>query len=81
MCVRDCLYLITLDDKFARPVASRRGALRGGAPPLRLALPPVELVRKKYRLEVRLVDRVDPASLKYVRSRLLSVWRPESVSP
>jgi len=80
-CARDCLYLITLDDKFARPVAARRGALRGGGRPLRLALPRVKLIRKKYRLEVRLVDRVDPGSVKYVRTRLLSVWRPQSVSP
>ena len=81
MCIRDCLYLITLDDKFARPVAARRGALRGGAAPVRLALPRMKLLHTKYRLEVRLVDRVHPGSVKYVRSRLLSVWRPESVSP
>lgn len=77
-CTRDCLYLTTLDDKFGRPVVSRRGALRGGGRPLTLELPPANLRREKYRLEVRIVNRADPGAVTYRRSRLLRVTSPDA---
>ena len=79
-CPRDCLYLTTLGDKFGRPVAARRGAVPGGRRPLTLELPRVRLPRSKYRLEVRVVARDNPGSVKYARSRLLRVSAPGSVS-
>jgi hypothetical protein len=77
-CIRDCLYLVTLDDKFGRPVALRRGTLRGGGRSMTLELPKARLWRTKYRLEVRLVDRVKPGSVAYARSRLLRVTSPDA---
>ena len=75
-CARDCLYLITLEDARGRPVAARRGALLGarrGA--LTLELPRVKLDRARYRLDVRLVDQVNPGALTRLTSRSLRVNR------
>jgi hypothetical protein len=75
-CARDCLYLITLNDARGRPVAARRGALRGarrGA--LTLELPKAKLQRSRYRLDVRLVDRVNPGAVTRLTSKPLRVNR------
>src|SRR5262249_42676955 len=72
-CVRDCLYLITLDDARGRPVSARRGAIRGGGAPLTLGLPDVKLKGTRYRLDVRLVDRVNPGPVARLTSPLLPV--------
>ena len=72
-CTRDCLYLETLDDVNGRPVVARRGELRGGGRPLTLELPKVKLDGAFYRLDVRLVDRVNPGIVTRFRSPLLRV--------
>jgi D-glucuronyl C5-epimerase C-terminus len=71
-CSRDCLYLVTLDRAGGRPVVARRGALAGGAA-AQIALPKHRLPGGGYRLDVRLVSRVDPGAVKRVRSGLLNV--------
>src|SRR5207247_10256274 len=39
-CVRDCLFLVTLDrESDGKPVLARRGALAGGASPETIVLP------------------------------------------
>jgi len=77
-CARDCLYLITLEDARGRPVAARRGALRGARPgPLTLELPKTKLDDGAlYRLDVRLVDRVNPGAVTRRTSGPLLVIRP-----
>jgi D-glucuronyl C5-epimerase C-terminus len=60
-CVRDCLYLVTLDDASGRPVVAARGALRGGAAPSVVALPSAKLAPGSYRIDVRLVSQANPA--------------------
>jgi hypothetical protein len=61
-CNRDCLYLITLDRTDGRPVIARRGQIAGGAASQvpAIALPKVKLPRGTYRVDVRLVSRVNP---------------------
>ena len=75
-CLRDCLYLVTLDDAQGRPASARRGELRGGGKPLTLELPKARLDRDQYRLDVRLVDRVNPGAVTRLASPLLPVSRP-----
>jgi hypothetical protein len=74
-CARDCLYLITLDDARGRPVAARRGALRGARGALTLELPETKLERARYRLDVRIVDRVNPGAVTRLTSKPLRVSR------
>jgi hypothetical protein len=74
-CARDCLYLLTLDDARGRPVASRRGSLRGAGRALTLELPKTRLGRSIYRLDVRLVDRVNPGEVTRLTSEALRVSR------
>jgi hypothetical protein len=71
-CSRDCLYLVTLDRANGRPLVARRGALDGGGQATTITLPKRNLPRGGYRLDVRLVSRVDPGSVKRVRSGLLT---------
>jgi hypothetical protein len=59
-CVRDCLYLVTLDDASGNPVVATRGALRGGFPPALITLPQTKLKPGTYRVDVRLVNQVNP---------------------
>ena len=59
-CVRDCLYLVTLDDAGGRPVVATRGALRGGFAPQAITLPQTKLKPGTYRIDVRLVNQVNP---------------------
>jgi len=72
-CSRDCLYLVTLDRADGRPVVARRGVLDGGAAAATITLPKRRLSPGRYRLDVRLVSRVDPGTVKRVRSAWLSV--------
>jgi hypothetical protein len=74
-CVRDCLYVITLDDALGRPVAARRGDLTGGGRPITLELPKVKLPADTYRLDVRLIDRVNPGAVARLQSAALPVTR------
>lgn len=72
-CNRDCLYLVTLDRANGRPVVARRGALNGGDPAETIVLPKGTLRPGGYRLDVRLVSRVDPGTVTRQRSPLLTV--------
>ncbi len=72
-CSRDCLYLVTLDRANGRPVVARRGGLDGGAAAQTITLPTRKLSGGSYRLDVRLVSRVDPGAVTRVRSGLLEV--------
>jgi hypothetical protein len=72
-CSRDCLYLVTLDRANGRPVVARRGVLNGGAAAQTITLPKHKLPGGGYRLDVRLVSRVDPGGVQRVRSGLLNV--------
>ena len=69
-CSRDCLYLVTLDRIHGRPVVARRGALKGGWAPQTIPLPRRKLSPGLYRLDVRLVSRVDPGLV----TRQTSPW-------
>jgi hypothetical protein len=64
-CNRDCLYLVTLDRTDGRPVVAARGQFVGGADG---QFPVVRLPRAKvppgtYRVDVRLVSRVNPGAV------------------
>jgi hypothetical protein len=61
-CNRDCLYLVTLDQADGRPVVARRGALEGTAAghAQAIALPKSKLSPGMYKVDVRLVSRVNP---------------------
>jgi hypothetical protein len=72
-CSRDCLYLVTLDRADGRPVVAERGMLNGAAAATTIALPLRKLPPGRYRLDVRLVSRVDPGTVKRVRSGWLAV--------
>ncbi len=72
-CSRDCLYLVSLDRADGRPVVAGRGTLTGSAAARTITLPKRKLPRGRYRLDVRLVSRVDPGGVKRVRSGWLTV--------
>jgi hypothetical protein len=72
-CSRDCLYLVTLDGANGRPVVARRGTLNGGDPPQTITLPKRTLSSGGYRVDVRLVSRVDPGAVTRQRSPVLTV--------
>ncbi|MFL5959519.1 MAG: D-glucuronyl C5-epimerase family protein [Gaiellaceae bacterium] len=72
-CNRDCLYLVTLDRADGRPVVARRGALDGGDPARTITLPKPTLPPGVYRLDVRLVSRVDPGVPIRQRSAVLTL--------
>jgi hypothetical protein len=71
-CSRDCLYLVTLDRANGRPVVARRGALEGGDAAKTITLPKRRLPGGRYRLDVRLVSRIDPGAVARERSGLLT---------
>ncbi len=71
-CSRDCLYLVALDRANGRPLIARRGSLNGGDVPRTIILPKRKLPAGSYRLDVRLVSRVDPGAVDRERSGLLS---------
>jgi len=66
--LRNCLYLITLDDAAGSPVVATRGVLQGGAPPATVTLPKAKLAPGAYRVDVRLASQVNPGTV----TRLLS---------
>ena len=72
-CSRDCLYLVTLDQADGGPVVARRGTLAGGAPAQTIMLPRRTLRHGGYRVDVRLVSRVDPSTVTRRQSPLLAV--------
>lgn len=72
-CVRDCLYLVTLDRGDGRPVVARRGSLVGGAADTTIALPQARLREGSYRLDVRLVSQVNPGAVTRLQSPPLRV--------
>jgi hypothetical protein len=72
-CNRDCLYLATLDRADGRPVIATRGALPGGSSPQTIVLPIRKLPAGRYRLDVRLVSRVNPGPLTRHLSPVLTV--------
>jgi hypothetical protein len=61
-CNRDCLYLVTLDGADGRPVVASRGQINGGpsSPLTRVVLPKAKLPAGAYRVDVRIVARVNP---------------------
>ena len=67
-CARDCLYLVTLDDPAGQPVVATRGALRGGAAPVTVTLSKAKLGPVAYRVDVRLVNQVNPAPVVRLQS-------------
>jgi hypothetical protein len=67
-CVRDCLYLVTLDNTSGLPVVAARGALTGGAPPTTVTLPKAKLTAGAYHLHIRLIDQVNPGPLVQLQS-------------
>jgi hypothetical protein len=70
-CSRDCLYLVALDRADGRPLVARRGSLNGGDVPRTIILPKRQIPAGSYRLDVRLVSRVDPGAVERERSGLL----------
>jgi len=64
-CDRDCLYLVTLDRTDGRPVVALRGQFVGGVdgqfPALRL--PRSKVPPGTYKVDVRLVSRVNPGAV------------------
>ena len=72
-CNRDCLYLVTLDRANGQPVVASRGSLNGGDPARTITLPKRTLRPGGYRLDVRLVSRVNPGAVTGQRSALLTV--------
>ena len=72
-CSRDCLYLVTLDRANGKPVVARRGALNGDDAAKTITLPERALRRGGYRVDVRLISRVDPGVVTRRRSPLLPV--------
>jgi hypothetical protein len=65
--------VITLDDALGRPVTARRGDLAGGGRPITLELPKAKLPADAYRLDVRLVDRVNPGAVARLQSAAIPV--------
>ncbi len=64
-CNRDCLYLVTLDGADGRPVVAHRGQLNGGpaSPLTRVTLPRAKLAPGTYRIDVRVVARVNAGTV------------------
>ena len=58
-CALDCLYLVTLNNGAGRPVVAARGSL--GGVPATVTLPKAKLASGLYKLDVRLVNQVNPA--------------------
>jgi hypothetical protein len=72
-CSRDCLYLVALDRADGRPIVARRGTLAGGDTAQTITLPGRRLSPGVYRVDVRLVSRVDPGAVTRLRSPSLTV--------
>jgi D-glucuronyl C5-epimerase C-terminus len=72
-CNRDCLYLVTLDRANGQPVVASNGTLKGGDAAKSITLPKRRLRPDGYRLDVRLVSRVNPGAVTRRLSTLLTV--------
>jgi hypothetical protein len=72
-CDRDCLYLVTLDQANGKPILAGRGSLNGGDPAQTITLPKRQLPAGGYRVDVRLVSRVDPGAVTRELSPVLTV--------
>lgn len=72
-CSRDCLYLVALVRGDGRPIVAVRGSLAGGRAAQSIALPVRRLARGTYRVDVRLVSRVDPGAVTRRMSGVLTV--------
>jgi hypothetical protein len=72
-CSRDCLYLVTLVRVDGTPVVAKRGALRGGATPVTVALPRTTLKPGTYAIDLRLVAQVNPGTVTRLASEPLPV--------
>jgi hypothetical protein len=64
-CNRDCLYLVTLDRGDGRPVVAHRGQINGGpsSPLTKVTLPRAKVTAGTYRVDVRIVARVNPGAV------------------
>jgi D-glucuronyl C5-epimerase C-terminus len=64
-CNRDCVYLVTLDRADGRPVVAKRGSLDAGLAGrvTRITLPKAKLPPGTYKVDVRLVSRVNPGAV------------------
>jgi hypothetical protein len=64
-CNRDCLYLVTLERADGLPVVAKRGQLGGGpsSPLTKIVLPRAKLAAGSYRVDVRIVARVNPGAV------------------
>jgi D-glucuronyl C5-epimerase C-terminus len=72
-CVRDCLYLVTLEHVGDnRPVLAARGALRGGGSPATITLPAASFPAGAYRIAVRLITQTNPGRINLLTSPVLS---------
>ncbi len=72
-CVRDCLYLVTLERiRDGAPMLARRGALGAGVPAT-VKLPALRVPAGVYRLAVRLVGQVNPGALFVQESEPITV--------
>jgi hypothetical protein len=74
-CNRDCLYLVALDRADGRPVVAHRGQIAGGpsSPLTRVVLPKAKLPPGSYRVDVRIVARVNPGPVARYLGPSLSV--------
>ena len=72
-CVRDCLYLVTLEGPDGVPVVARRGALTGGSAAKTVGLPKATLPPGDYTLVVRLVTQVNPGAVTLLPGQPLTV--------
>jgi hypothetical protein len=72
-CARDCLYLATLDNASGKPVVATRGQLRGSFSPVSITLPQAKLKPGTYRIDVRLVNQVNPGNVVQQTSPAISV--------
>jgi hypothetical protein len=72
-CVRDCLFLLTLDRAAdGKPVLATRGTLTGGAAPATIALPAGHVAPGSYVLSLRLVTQANPGPVRLIQSAPLS---------
>jgi hypothetical protein len=73
-CVRDCLYLLTLERASdGKPVLATRGILTGGATPATIALPGAPVAPGSYILSLRLVTATNPGPVQLVQSPPIAV--------
>ncbi|HEY5294749.1 MAG TPA: hypothetical protein VIJ70_04665, partial [Gaiellaceae bacterium] len=72
-CVRDCVYLVTLDNAAGSPVVATRGLLTGGAAAGAVTLPKATLAAGAYKVDVRLASQVNPGTVTRLVSPAIAV--------